>query len=406
MGLTSYSQKKSFNMSLLGGKNISVDNRFGNLILIGNSKSALDYVLANYSITSLNDDIALIIFRNATTGISAYPTITTQGMMIYSLDCTDANGSEQIDIFAGLTENDIDAYIIKIFDKYEPFEKSKKLYFHNYVSLFRNLVKRTGKKVTLQNMHDWDIDDLEMINMQYVTDPIEQQKNERFLNAIRPNIIELESYFHAFSQSIAGEIFSGNKSIEQILSRKSIVEVSLDFSFKKEESTLIMSVLVELINRINVALTGRKSINVVLDGIPSDVLINSDSLRLINNGRGFHVLYTVPDISTLLEKSGNDWIERADTLVFCRQNSDKNKELCSKFFGEYEKQKESYTSSKTTPSFLSYLMGGGGGPSRTNSRTVTTEKERVYPPEFFASMPDKQILIYYKPEDNHMVVNL
>lgn len=115
-------------------------------------------------------------------------------------------------------------------------------------------------------------------------------------------------------------------------------------------------------------------------------------------------MYTIQDISNLVEAS-NEWIDYADSYFFFRQNSNKNKEFCSEFFGTYERQKETVTNGVSNPSFWA-LLSGRGSSSKQSSTSITTEKERVYLPEVFAGLPDNQAIYYYKKNNEHMYLNV
>ena len=109
----------------------------------------------------------------------------------------------------------------------------------------------------------------------------------------------------------------------------------------------------------------------------------------IKNSRNFGVLYTVADISSLVEQS-NEWIDFADTYFFFKQTSNKNKDFCSELFGEYEREKESVTMRDTK--FFFY---------ESKDKTRSLEKERVYPPEIFSGLQDNQAIYYNKTNNEH-----
>ena len=196
-----------------------------------------------------------------------------------------------------------------------------------------------------------------------------------------------------------GYVLSGTKSLEKIFQLKPIIEISLDYSGKPDESRIIMSSVIDAINRFNLSLSTVSSINVIVDGAPNDILTESGLHKLIKGGRGFNALYTIQDISNLVEKS-NEWIDFADSYFYFKQTSNKNKEFCSEFFGTYEKRKESVTKGTSNASFWD-RMNGHGGSTRQDSKTVTYEKERVYLPEVFSGLPDNQAIFYSKKNNEH-----
>lgn len=379
-------------------RRISLDASLGNVLIAGSSKRGAEVVMRNYAIDSVNKGYGVVVFRDLDTGMSTYPSITTSTRMIYDVDCSDNSASQQIDVFAGMNDTDINSYIIKLFDTYNEIDKSKRMSFQNYIALLRNLAKKAGQRVKLNNLSDYPIEEVETYNLTYCTG-MEQSRNDRFLSSIRSDIRELESYFFDFANNVPGYVLSGNNSLEQIFKLKPLIEISLDFARKPEESLLIMSALIDAISRFNLSASTVKSVNVVVDGAPNNILIESGLQKLIKGARGFNVLYTIQDISNLVEES-NEWIDYADSYFFFKQNSNKNKEFCSEFFGTYEREKETRTTGVSNPTFWDRLSGRGSS-SKQSSTSVTTEKERVYLPDVFASLPENQAIYYFKKANEH-----
>lgn len=384
--------------TLTGTKSVSLDARLGNVLITGTSKTGKDAIIRSYAIDSVNNNMGLIVFRDQRAGISTYPSISSSNRLIYEVDGTDNSASEQIDVFYGLNDKEICDRIIKMFDLLNELEKSKKMNYTNYLRLLRSLAKRAGKTVKLDNLIDFPIEEIEALNMRYATSS-EQMQNDRFLNSIRADIIGLESYFSAFSQNVAGYVLSGNRSIERVFCSKPIIEISLDFTSRAEESVIILSAILEALNRVNLTVMNKAGVNVIVDGAPNEVLYQSGLQNIMRNNNGNNVLFTVQDISNLLEQS-NEWIDYIDSCFFFRQTSNKNKEFCSEFFGTYEKKKEQVTQGVSKPSWWDRLSGTGST-SKQNSTTVSYEKERVYLPEVFSALPDNQAIFYSKRRNEH-----
>lgn len=393
MGLLSFIKNATRNSG-----RISIDASLGNVLIAGNSKRGAAVVMRNFAVDSINRGYGVVMFRDLNTGMSGYPGIAPSSRMIYELDCADNSTTEQIDVFSGMSDIDVNSYIIKLFDIYNEIEKGKRMSFQNYVSLLRHLSGKAGKRIKLNTLADYPIEEVETLNMTYCSG-MEQSRNDRFLSSIRSEIRELESYFYDFASNVAGYVLSGNYSLEQIFRTKPLIEVSLDFSRKPEESLLIMTAIIDAINRFNISGSTVKSVNVLVDGAPNDILTKSGLQKLIKGGRGFNVIYTVQDISNLVEES-NEWIDYADSYFFFRQNSNKNKEFCSEFFGTYERQKETVTRGVSNPTFWDRINGRGSA-SKQSSTSVTTEKERVYLPDVFASLPENQAIYYFKKYNQH-----
>ena len=162
---------------------------------------------------------------------------------------------------------------------------------------------------------------------------------------------------------------------------------------------MLMGVMVDVICKLNLGAARRTGVTVIASEIPNEVLINSKFNKLMKNTHDCHVLYTVTDIATLVEKS-NEWIEYADSYFFFKQNSNKNKEFCSEFFGTYERTKETQTTGTTSPTFWD-MMSGRGTTTKQRSTTYVTEKERVYLPEVFATLLSNEAIYYFKRMNEH-----
>lgn len=370
-------------------KTVTIDSSLGNVLITGASKKGPEEIIRSYAIEALNKDNVVVIFKDQSTGYSAYPSITTSLSYIYEIDCADNSTTNQVDIFAGYNESEINTNIIKLFDQYNEIDRTKKMSFTNYIAMLRTLTKKAGKNVRLDQLVDYPIEEIEELNSRYSASPIEQSRNDRFLSGIRSDISELESYFYDFSQNVLGYVFSGTKSFDKIFAQRPIVEISMDFSGKLEESKIIMTTIIDSLLRCNVSTIGKNGIKVIASEVPNEVLIESGLQKLIKNSRNFGVLYTVADISSLVEQS-NEWIDFADTYFFFKQTSNKNKDFCSELFGEYEREKESVTMRDTK--FFFY---------ESKDKTRSLEKERVYPPEIFSGLQDNQAIYYNKTNNEH-----
>ena len=216
-------------------KTVTIDSKLGNVLITGSSKKGPEEIIRSYAIEALNNDNVVVIFRDQSTGYSAYPSITTSLSYIYEIDCADNSTTNQVDIFAGYNESEINTNIIKLFDQYNEIDRTKKMSFTNYIAMLRTLTKKAGKNVRLDQLVDYPIEEIEDLNSRYSGSPIEQSRNDRFLSGIRSDISELESYFYDFSQNVLGYVFSGTKSFDKIFAQRPIVEISMDFSGKLEE---------------------------------------------------------------------------------------------------------------------------------------------------------------------------
>jgi len=370
-------------------KTVTIDSKLGNVLITGASKKGPEEIIRSYAIEALNNDNVLVIFKDQSTGYSAYPSITTSLSYIYEIDCADNSTTNQVDVFAGYNESEINTNIIRLFDQYNEIDRTKKMSFTNYIAMLRSLTKKAGKNVRLDQLVDYPIEEVEELNSRYSGSPMEQSRNDRFLSGIRSDISELESYFYDFSQNVLGYIFSGTKSFDKIFAQRPIVEISMDFSGKLDESKIIMTTIIDSLLRCNVSAIGKTGIKVIASEVPNEVLIESGLQKLIKNSRNFGVLYTVADISSLVEQS-NEWIDFADTYFFFKQTSNKNKDFCSELFGEYEREKESVTMRDTK--FFFY---------ESKDKTRSLEKERVYPPEVFSGLQDNQAIYYNKTNNEH-----
>lgn len=381
--------------SMASSKIVSIDSSLGNVLITGNSPRGSETIMRNYAIDTINQGGAVVIFRDSRNGFAAYPSVVSSNSMIYEINNEEGAITESIEVLSCFSDSECNQYIINMFDKYSEIEKSKRMSYQNYIALVRNLLKKRGRQLKLSDLERYSIEDIEDLNSSVSMPETERNRNERFLNSIRPDIRELEAYFYDFSNNSVGEILSGNKTLEKILSTKEVVEVSLDFTSKPKESEIIMTAIIDNICKLNYSAAKKRSVSVIVNEVPNECLIESGLNKLIKSTGNCNVLYTVADISNLIEKS-NEWIEYADSYFFFKQNSNKNKEFCSEFFGTYERTKVSKT--RTDPTFWDAIQGRG---SSTKGTTTTTEKERVYLPDVFANLLENQAIYYFKSTNEH-----
>lgn len=379
----------------MGGNRVMINSSLGNVLITGNSPRGSETIMRNYAIDTINRGGAVVIFRDSKNGFSAYSSVVNQHAMVCEINNEEGVASEAVDILSCFSDSECNQYIINMFDKYSEVEKSKRMSYQNYIALIRNLLKKRGRQIKLKDLENYSIEDIEDLNASLSMPEMERNRNERFLNSIRPDIRELEAYFYDFSNNSVGAILSGNKTLEKILSTKVVVEVSLDFVSKPNESEIIMAAMIDGICKMNCSAAGRSFVSVIVNEVPNECLIDSGLNKLIKSTGNCNVLYTVADISNLIEKS-NEWIEYADSYFFFKQNSNKNKEFCSEFFGTYEKTKVSKT--YNAPTFWSAVQGNT---SATKGNTTTTEKERVYLPDVFANLMENQAIYYFKKKNEH-----
>lgn len=381
--------------SMASNKIVTIDSSLGNVLIAGNSPHGSETIMRNYAIDTINQGGAVVIFRDAQNGFTAYPSVVNSRSMVCEINNEEGAISDSIEILSCFSDSECNQYIINMFDRYSEIEKSKRMSYQNYIALVRNLLKRRGRQLKLSDMERYSIEDIEDLNFSVSMPETERNRNERFLNSIRPDIRELEAYFYDFSNNSVGEILSGNKTLSRIFETKEVIEVSLDFSSKPKESEIIMTAIIDNICKLNQSGIKKRYVSVIVNEVPNECLIESGLSKLIKSTGCCRVLYTVTDISNLIEKS-NEWIEYADSYFFFKQNSNRNKEFCSEFFGTYERTKVSKT--RTDPTFWDAIQGKG---TSTKGTTTTTEKERIYLPDVFANLLENQAVYYFKSTNEH-----
>lgn len=386
--------------SMASNKIVTIDSSLGNVLVTGNSPRGSETIMRNYAIDTINQGGAVVIFRDSRNGFAAYPSVVSTNSMIYEINNEEGAITESIEVLSCFPDSECNQYIINMFDKYSEIEKSKRMSYQNYIALVRNLLKKRGRQLKLSDLERYSIEDIEDLNSSVSMPETERNRNERFLNSIRPDIRELEAYFYDFSNNSVGEILSGNKTLEKIFATKEVVEVSLDFTSKPKESQIIMTAIIDNICKLNYSAAKKRLVSVIVNEVPNECLIESGLNKLIKSTGNCNVLYTVADISNLIEKS-NEWIEYADSYFFFKQNSNKNKEFCSEFFGTYERTKVSRT--RTDPTFWDAIQGKGASSKGT---TTTTEKERVYLPDVFANLLENQAIYYFKSTNEHSMLTV
>lgn len=388
-------------------KTITIDESLGNVLLTGNSRKGKDLIMSNYAIGMINNGAGCIIIRSTYDAYSACPNITTQRSLIYGIDTGDGAFTEQFNPFGNLNESQIVELIFNIFNKYIEFDASLKMKFKQYVSKMIKLVKAYGKSIQLNELYQYTIEKLEDMNTRSRLSDIEKNQNERFFDSIRQDISILESYFYDFANNNIGFILSGNKTLEQIIRNGKIIEITLDFSTRKEESELLLSILTDKIYKLDYGTIGQ-GVTIIVDEIPNDSLLKCGFDKLMMTPDKCHMVYSIMDIASLAEKS-NVFMDKADSLFFFQQQSNKNQDFCSEFFGTYDKQKvsETHTSGSSSGKTNSWgwdsnsSYGRNSSRNTSNSTTYTTEKERIYLPEVFKNLPENKCIYFFRSNRTH-----
>lgn len=395
--------KNAFNKLMpSSSKVISLDNSLGNILLAGNSTEGKNIVIRN-TMLSYYQTSGCVIIKNSANGFSAIPNMTNSYSMVYGIDTGDGAFTEQFNPFANLNDKQTTELLFNILNKYLQFEGTVKMRFKEYLAKMVCFIKLAGKTVKINELYQYTLETLEDMNDRSRLSEAEKIRNERFFDGVRADIGILESYFSDFENNNIGFILSGTQSLEDIINTGKIIEINLDFTFRKEESESFLSVLTDCICRFDFGKTNVSSLAIAVDEIPNDTLLKAGFDKFLVSFDRCHVVYSILDIATLAEKT-NVFIDKADSIFFFQQNSNKNKEYCSEFFGTYEKQKVSTTESqgKNRSSMWDYWNGRGQTSYNTQtSQTVSTEKERIYLPDVFGNMPKDECIYFFRSDRQH-----
>ncbi|MBE6530032.1 MAG: hypothetical protein E7680_05485 [Ruminococcaceae bacterium] len=390
---------------------ISIDTSLGNVLLSGNSPLGKSSIFRNYAISVLNQGDGCIILREANTGFAAVPNVVSSQMSVYGVDISDGAFTEQFDPFAFLNEAQTVELLFSILNRYIEFEPTFKMKFKQYLSKMVHLLKISGHPIKLNELVRYNIEELEDINAHANIPEAEKSMTERFFDSVRQDISILESYFYDFSNNNVGFILSGNQSIESVLRSGKVFEISLDFSTRKEESELLLSLLTDRICKIDYNKANINSVAVFTDEIPNDTLMKAGFDKLLMTSGRCHMVYSIMDVASLVEKT-NVFVDKADSLFFFQQQSNKNQDFCSEFFGTYEKQKISTTQTSGTSrggnrsSAWDYWNGRGSssrnwGNNQSTSYTTTQEQERIYLPNVFKDLAENQCIYFFRSDRSH-----
>ena len=169
---------------------VNIDASLGNVLLAGTSPRGMEMIMRNYAIDSLNNNAALVIFRDAKNGYSSYPSITTSNSMIYEINNEEGAISEQIDPFSCFSDSETNTYLINMFDSYSEIDKSKRMSYQNYIALLRSLLKKRGRTVKLNEYINYSFEEVERLNATLSMPETERNRNERFLNSFLPCLLQ------------------------------------------------------------------------------------------------------------------------------------------------------------------------------------------------------------------------
>lgn len=377
---------------------VDIGLSLGSTIACGNARAGKERLLTDYVIDALNNDSAVIMFRDVSSGFSPYPRIINAYSGILSINSTEYAATDGLDPFANYSESDAANETVKIFSTLSEVDKSKKVIYQNYISIIRSLLKENGKKFKLNELSEYTLEDFDRMNSVSRMPQTQKMRNDGFLNKLRGgDAYEIESYFDLFKDNNLGDILSGDMSLETVFRSKYLIDVALDFAADENACVAVITAILDAASKMKLATTKKTSVTITTDNVPNDALQQCGIIKFLDRAN-FNVFINVTDISNLV-KENNLWAEKVNSYFFLKQNSNENKEYCSAIFGEYEKNEVSRSESVSKPNLFSIVTGRGTTSTTTGINTQIVKK-RVFPPEKFANMPENRAIYYIKNTNN------
>lgn len=353
-----------------------------NCIMMGNASGGPKSVMRNYSIDAANKGHAVVVFRRAA-GFSLCPGDLARSDM-FSMSTKYGDAAQKLDMFAGLSDEEKARKIIEICRIYAPIDAMRLPMYEGYIRLMVSLLRLKGVNIKLDQLGDYDIDDIRDINNnpRYVPNPTIKNRNNNLLNAITKEYMNLQGIFSALSFGQIAPMLSGTDSLEKVLDDYPVVEITLDVDNNPDESVILMDAIIDRLCSLNLGRMTKKQVYVVADQLPIDIMKKSTMNRLLTLKSYCHMLYAVTDISTLVE-GDSDWHANCDTYMAFHQNSPKNMEYCSNMFGTKKRMQIDLFSS---------------GRLGFNLRWV---EEPIYRTNVFSGLPDNVCIYMTKKTGQH-----
>lgn len=340
----------------------------GNTAMLGNSCRGMQTVMEKCTADAISKGYAVLVFRNMSGRFSA--AASGGSRRVFSLNSNPYAPTGTLDIYAGLTDTDYAHRMLESFDRYRPINDTMSMLFEDYIALIVRLCHLSRRRVKMKEFIGYDIAVVERMNNTLVTDPAEHYNNDLVIRAVQANAAALQAYFRQFARNRVGEVLSGADSLETVLDRNDVVEISLDFDNNDKESVILMDAIIDRVCDLRYSAMIKKQLCVIADQISNQYMQDSGLNRVLQMFPRCMMVYSVTDMCNLV-KNSTDWLNRCTTTLCFRQNDQANMDYCSGLFGKIRRP-------VPTPSFFGGRLGLGIG----------FELVPKYGPEVFAALAD------------------
>lgn len=366
---------------------ISPTVNWENTILMGCSTNGINAVMEKYILDAEKNGCAVLLFRDMH---NAYSATTSGAHAVFSMNSSRYTPGNSLDLYAGLTEDDYACSMLETMDRYHHIDNMVRMEFEEYIALIIRLARLSMKRVKMNEFILYPIAEVRRLNDALVADPLEHDTNESLINSVNKNIGVLQAYFSKFGKrrSTVGDMLSGSDSLERVLDRNSVLEISLDFAGNEPESAILMDAFIDRFCRnFNFAHMTKKRLCILADQISAKHLQETGFDRMLNMGPGFPILYSVQDITNLTQTNTN-WVNLCKTVLCLQQTASQNAKYCSDMFG-------------TVIKWRMHINWFG----RLGFTMVPT-KEQKYEQQVFLQLSDHEAIYYNRDTRNSQKVRL
>ena len=329
--------------------------------------------------------------------------IATYGKKVYDVGMS-SSFSKEIDIFSAFsTPYDKADFIVTMLGYLSEVSETVKTraqgIFYHAIDYFES----TGTPYNLEKIADLDLDELiNLINLSSLP-TAEKNKKLRFLSdsSTSSAFVDIEMYLLKMKSWGICRVLSGSKSCTDVFSGGNVTVFSGFASEDKAKRELFIKSVLYATRCCIETLVSSGPISVIFDStdfMQDDV---ANSIMEYNATRNFAVYTILNDVSSYVNKNGNDLIDKTKSFLVFTQMSDQNARFWSGLFGSRDVQERSYSYTRKRGLFSSVIINSGGvvpTPKRPNMTTTNYHKvnKPIYRPEIFKELRPAEVMCYLR----------
>lgn len=361
----------------------------GNMMLCGRDNAGRDLAYKSLIKHQLNKNRTLVIFQDGV-GAERLKQIKllahSHGKSAFDISFSSPDG--KIDALSAFTDPDGKAeFVVKLLCCAADIGADLRSVAHRFFYYAADTFDKLVRHYTLADLAALTPDDLKAALDLCTLDSYEKSRRDRFLTdpTLRSAFFGIESYIVKLETLGILEILSGTRKCHDLFSLGSVSVISGLAIEDKVKRLILIKSLMYILNSCIEGLPARSTLSVILNNV--DFMENETVMSLVECTRRFGcVVYPIiENITSYVEKNGNELVEGMRSFAVFNQGSDANATFWSSFFGTHDVRESnllSYTVKKRHGLFGGIMRRGGTVESTKKKYDKKTTLQKVNKPMF------------------------